>query len=71
MEEEFWKAKSGMHWLKAGDKNTRFFHEKRRAANRITALEDEGRICTDQKHIQQLDMLYKFLLADSVFLYSP
>ncbi|KAF7116442.1 hypothetical protein RHSIM_Rhsim04G0089300 [Rhododendron simsii] len=42
-EEEYWKNKAKVSWLRLGDKNTAFFHAKivqRRAANRINGLED-------------------------------
>ncbi|KAF7134698.1 hypothetical protein RHSIM_Rhsim08G0116800 [Rhododendron simsii] len=44
-EEEYWKNKAKVSWLRLGDKNTAFFHAKtvqRRAANRINGLEDRG-----------------------------
>lgn len=40
-EELYWKQKSRIHWLKDGDRNTKFFHaitKQRRARNRITKL---------------------------------
>lgn len=43
-EEIFWKQKSRLDWLKAGDRNTRFFHattKNRRAQNHIHSLIDE------------------------------
>ncbi|KAH7834427.1 hypothetical protein Vadar_015903 [Vaccinium darrowii] len=43
-EEEYWRNKSRVSWLRLGDKNTAFFHAKtvqRRAENRIHGLEDK------------------------------
>lgn len=43
-EEIFWRQKSRINWLKAGDRNTRFFHavtKNRRARNCIQSLIDE------------------------------
>lgn len=46
-EEIFWKQKSMLYWLKAGDRNTQFFHaitKNRRAQNTIHSLVDaEGK----------------------------
>ncbi|KAF8104398.1 hypothetical protein N665_0172s0030 [Sinapis alba] len=45
MEEEYWRTKSRVLWLQAGDKNTRFFHAKtkqRRNFNRIIHIQDEA-----------------------------
>ncbi|CAA7055613.1 unnamed protein product [Microthlaspi erraticum] len=42
-EEQFWKGKSRVDWLKHGDKNTKFYHaatKSRRAQNRIRSLLD-------------------------------
>lgn len=44
LEEEYWRTKSRILWLQAGDKNTRYFHSKtkqRRHINRITFLQDD------------------------------
>ncbi|KAK2634881.1 hypothetical protein Ddye_029673 [Dipteronia dyeriana] len=44
-EENYWRQRSIIDWLKRGDKNTRFFHWKtsnRRARNRISVLWDSG-----------------------------
>lgn len=44
MEKDYWRLKSRIQWLKAGDKNTKFFHSKtkqRRSYNRILHLIDE------------------------------
>ncbi|KAL5818851.1 hypothetical protein ACOSQ4_022693 [Xanthoceras sorbifolium] len=42
-EEEYWRQRSQVDWLRSGDKNTKFFHSKasgRRAMNRILGLQD-------------------------------
>lgn len=43
-EEKFWEQKARVHWLKSGDKNTRFFHAatlQRRRKNKILKLRVE------------------------------
>ncbi|KAF7146113.1 hypothetical protein RHSIM_Rhsim04G0139600 [Rhododendron simsii] len=48
-EEEYWKAKSKVAWLRHGDKNTAFFYSKtvqKRANNRIHGLEDKDGVWT-------------------------
>ncbi|KAF7121272.1 hypothetical protein RHSIM_Rhsim13G0210000 [Rhododendron simsii] len=50
-EEEYWRAKSRVSWLKLGDRNTSFFHAKtvqRRAMNKIHGLEDKNGIWREQ-----------------------
>ncbi|KAF7150653.1 hypothetical protein RHSIM_Rhsim02G0038900 [Rhododendron simsii] len=50
-EENYWRAKSKVAWLRHGDKNTAFFHAKtvqRRANNRIHGLEDRDGIWKDK-----------------------
>lgn len=40
-EEVFWKDKSRVHWLKEGEKNTKFFHRsiiQHKSHNKITHL---------------------------------
>ncbi|CAA0818673.1 Unknown protein, partial [Striga hermonthica] len=55
-EEVYWKQKSRMLWLKAGDKNTKFFHAftaQRRRLNAITRLFDEnGNLIDDHQSIK-------------------
>lgn len=62
LEEEFWRTKSRVQWLQAGDKNTRYFHEKtkqRRSFNRITAIADrKGRVWYRDKEIQKVIQNY-------------
>lgn len=68
LEEEFWRTKSRILWLQAGDKNTKFFHNKtrqRRHYNKIIHVQDDqGKLLTKpsdiQKHIEKyFCMLYK------------
>ncbi|KAL0722455.1 hypothetical protein Bca4012_037054 [Brassica carinata] len=55
LEEEYWRTKSRIQWLQAGDRNTRFFHSKtkqRRSNNRIIHISDEeGKIYTEVKDV--------------------
>lgn len=48
-EEEFWRLKSRSLWLKAGDRNTSFFHHQYKARlswNHISKIKnEEGHIC--------------------------
>uniref|UniRef100_A0A803PJY6 Reverse transcriptase domain-containing protein n=1 Tax=Cannabis sativa TaxID=3483 RepID=A0A803PJY6_CANSA len=57
-EEEYWKQRSRIQWLKLGDKNTRYFHHfasSRRAKNKITALTcPDGSIVTDSEALVRM-----------------
>lgn len=56
LEEEFWRNKSRVLWLQAGDKNTKYLHAKtkqRRQRNRILHIEDDqGRSYSKAKDIK-------------------
>ncbi|CAN0856530.1 hypothetical protein LINGRAHAP2_LOCUS6515 [Linum grandiflorum] len=44
-EEDFWKQRAGAHWLRMGDRNTRFFHSStqfRRQRNNISRLQKDN-----------------------------
>lgn len=46
-EEQYWKDKAKISWLKLGDKNMAFFHAKtiqRRVQNKIHGIEDKNGI---------------------------
>lgn len=62
MEEEYWRIKSRIQWLQAGDRNTRYFHEKtkqRRGYNRITAITDsQGKTWYSEEDINRVIIEY-------------
>eukprot|EP00253_Pinus_taeda_P013228 PITA_13228 len=70
VEEEEQRMKSRCLWLKAGDKNTSFFHNNvkiRRASNQIDKIEVEGRELKEQEEIKNaaFNHFKALLLADS------
>ncbi|KAF3777396.1 putative ribonuclease H protein [Nymphaea thermarum] len=70
MEEDFWRQKSRMKWLKSGDANTRFFHEAvkmRRRRNKIHQIVIGDITVTDPKEVMQAvsDHFYQFLGQDT------
>eukprot|EP00253_Pinus_taeda_P025433 PITA_25433 len=69
IEEEDQRLKSRCLWLKAGDKNTSFFHNNvktRRARNQIDKIEVDGRDLHDQEEIKKaaFDHFQALLTAD-------
>eukprot|EP00253_Pinus_taeda_P010548 PITA_10548 len=69
LEEEEQRLKSRCLWLKAGDKNTSFFHNNvklRRARNQIDKIEVDGRVLQDQEEIKKAayDHFQALLTAD-------
>ncbi|XP_020874084.1 uncharacterized protein LOC110226497 [Arabidopsis lyrata subsp. lyrata] len=67
MEEEYWRTKSRIQCLIAGDRNTRFFHEKtkqRRGYNRITSIIDsQGKVWSSEEDLHRVIIDY----FDSLF----
>ena len=61
-EEMYWGQRAKAHWLKEGDKNTKFFHAQapeRRKQNTIVGIWDEqGRWCDDEESIAQAAISY-------------
>ncbi|XP_075499934.1 uncharacterized protein LOC142538507 [Primulina tabacum] len=61
MEVDFWKQKASCHWLEDGERNTRLFHNmvrKKRVANKIFRIWENGVYLTSQDLIQQSGALF-------------
>ena len=61
-EEQFWRQKSRVLWLREGDRNSKYFHalvKQRRARNRITQLLDEnGNVVEDEEGLVAIATSY-------------
>lgn len=61
-EEVYWKNKERVYWLKAGDRNTTFFHAQniqRRQQNKLMGLEDSlGRWCEGEPAVRRIALDY-------------
>ena len=55
-EEIMWRDRSRVSWLKAGDRNTRYFHQRatwRQKKNKIEQLQlENGTVLTNQKDLE-------------------
>jgi hypothetical protein len=60
-EEDYWRQKSRSLWLKAGDKNTNFFHkqaEARKQFNSVKEIHSQNQIVNDFESIKQAAHLH-------------
>uniref|UniRef100_A0A803QGZ6 Reverse transcriptase domain-containing protein n=1 Tax=Cannabis sativa TaxID=3483 RepID=A0A803QGZ6_CANSA len=68
-DEIYWKQRTRVRWLKAGDRNTKFFHRhasSRRKSNRIKYLkDDEGAVVNTSEGIVELVISYFSTLFSS------
>lgn len=73
-EELWWSQRARALWLKEGDKNTKFFHQKasqRKSRNGISSIQDEhGRIFNKEEEIGQVfnNFLLIFYSSNSLLL---
>lgn len=62
MEEEFWKPKLGVRWLKDGDRNTMFFHSyvkgRRKKLHISEILDEQGRLMNTEAQIGDAAVRY-------------
>ncbi|KAK8515836.1 hypothetical protein V6N12_016142 [Hibiscus sabdariffa] len=71
-EENFWLQKSGVQWIKFGDRNTSYFHRcvmEQRQENFVHELRDEsGAWCSDQARLHNMVVHYykEFFLSNGI-----
>lgn len=76
LEEEYWRTKSRVLWLQAGDRNTKYFHAKmkqRRHYNIIIFLQDEkGKVYKNAKDIfSHIEHYFAHLFSSNGSIISP
>ncbi|XP_075503965.1 uncharacterized protein LOC142541291 [Primulina tabacum] len=76
MEADFWRRKAACHWLEDGERNTKLFHnmvKKKRVANKIFRIWDNGVCLTSPELIQQsgASFFQHLLTGDPSALASP